>query len=194
MKAKRSISVKALVLLLAVVLLVGGVVGGTVAYLMAKTPAVTNTFVAGDIGSLTLTETTGDSYMVIPGVDIEKDPVVEFEGNNVAAYVFLQIGADGWTVSASGTGYTYSIADKMSWTLEGWTQLEAGVYYKEVAAGANAQSWPVITGNTITVSSEITKDDIADYTKALTFTAYAIQKDSFESVAKAWAQAKTQTA
>ena len=52
---KKSVSMKVVVLLLAVVLLIGCTIGGSVAYLMANTNTVTNTFVVGNIGNLTLT-------------------------------------------------------------------------------------------------------------------------------------------
>ena len=192
---KKSLSMKVVVLLLAVVLLIGCVAGGTLAYLMTKSATVTNTFVAGEIGTLSLAETTGNSYIVTPGVDITKDPVVTFKGNNVAAYVFLKVEATGWTVSGSDTTYTYSIGtnQEVKWVLDGWTKLEDGVYYKEVAANAGEQSWSVIKDNKITVSYEITKANIGNYTKGLSFTAYAIQKDGFTTVAAAWEQAKTAT-
>lgn len=192
---KKSVSTKVVVLLLAVVLLIGCVAGGTLAWLMAKSSTVTNTFVAGEIGTLSLAETTGDSYIVTPGVDITKNPVVAFNGNNVAAYVFLKVDATGWIVSGTDTTYTYSIGtnQEMKWVLDGWTKLADGVYYKEVAANAGEQSWSVIKDNKITVSYEITKADISDYTKGLTFTAYAIQKDGFNSVADAWTQAQNAT-
>ena len=195
MYAKKTVRTKVVVLLLAIVLVIGCVAGGTLAYLMAKSSTVTNTFVAGEIGTLSLSETTGNSYIVTPGVEIKKDPVVTFNGNNVAAYVFLKVDATGWTASGTDTTYTYSIGDKqeMKWVLDGWTKLEDGVYYKEVAANAGEQSWSVIKDNKITVSSEITKANISDYTKGLTFTAYAIQKDGFNSVADAWTQAKNAT-
>ena len=195
MYAKKSVSMKVVVLLLAVVLLIGCVAGGTLAYLMAKSSTVNNTFVAGEIGTLTLSETTGESYIVTPGVDITKDPTVTFNGNNVAAYVFLKVEATDWEVSGADTTYTYSIGtnQEVKWVLDGWTKLGDGVYYKEVAANAGEQSWSVIKDNKITVSSEITKANISDYTKGLSFTAYAIQKDGFTTVAAAWEQAKTAT-
>ena len=56
MYAKKNLSMKVVVLLLAVVLLIGCVAGGTLAYLMAKSSIVTNTFVVGDIGDLKLYE------------------------------------------------------------------------------------------------------------------------------------------
>lgn len=195
MYAKKSVSMKVVVLLLAVVLLIGCVAGGTLAYLMAKSSTVNNTFVAGEIGTLTLSETTGESYIVTPGVDITKDPTVTFNGNNVAAYVFLKVEATDWEVSGADTTYTYSIGtnQEVKWVLDGWTKLGDGVYYKGVAANAGEQSWSVIKDNKITVSSEITKANISDYTKGLSFTAYAIQKDGFTTVAAAWEQAKTAT-
>ena len=204
---KNGVSMKALLVLLAVVLLVGCVVGGTIAYLVAAPKTVTNTFVAGEIGTLTLTETDGNnnsvterSFIVIPGVDIEKDPVVSFEDNNVDAYVFVEVSASGWT--KSGTTYLINSPDDtgdddngMYWTVaSGWTAVpgEDHVYYREVSVGDTTREWHIISNDTITVSSGITEDSIADYTKGLAFTAYAIQKDGFNgNVASAWAQAKT---
>jgi len=204
---KKSVSMKVVVLLLAVVLLIGCTIGGTLAYLMTKSATVTNTFVAGEIGTLTLNETDGNgnvvttrSFIVTPGVDITKDPVVTFNGNNVAAYIFVKVEATDWT-ERNGT---FSIGDKeeMKWTVaDGWTKLEnvPGVYYREVvvdtdtANTAETEKYGIIKGNTITVSSEITKANISNYTKGLTFTAYAIQKDGFTTVAAAWEQAKTAT-
>lgn len=194
-RTKRNVSLKTMVILLVLVLLVGCAAGGTLAWLMTKSSTVTNTFVAGNIGTLNLAETKGDEYIVTPGVKITKDPVVTFTGNNVAAYVFLQIDATGWTVTGADTTYTYYIGEnqEMSWVLDGWTQVTNGVYYKEVAANAGTQTWHVINGDTITVSSDITKSNISDYAKNLTFTAYAIQKEGFNSFADAWAQAKNAT-
>ena len=61
-------------------------VGATLAYLSATTSEVKNTFVAGQIGDLTLGESTDDyedengnhCYVVVPGQKITKDPVVTF--------------------------------------------------------------------------------------------------------------------
>lgn len=207
MYAKKSVSMKVVVLLLAVVLLIGCVAGGTLAYLMAKSSTVTNTFVAGEIGTLSLAETTGNSYIVTPGVDITKDPVVTFNGNNVAAYIFVKVEATDWTESNG----TFSIGNnqEMKWTVaDGWTKLEntPGVYYREVvvdtdtANTAETEKYSIIKGNTITVSSEITKANISNYTKELKFTAYAIQQEDGGSdndgkftPAEAWTQAQNAT-
>lgn len=195
----KNASKKAIVLLLVAVLLIGCVAGGTFAYLIAAPKTVTNTFTPGDVGDLGLTETTGNSYLVVPGVNIKKDPVVSFSGNNIPAYVFLKVEATGWTLTKSNGNYIYSIDDttktdaKMEWTLASdWTEVPGvnGVYYKAVGEN-NTESWKVIAGDTITVGKGITESTIANYTKSLTFTAYAIQQAAFNGVvADAWTAAQ----
>ena len=55
---RRSVSSRAFIALLALVLVIGCVAGGTVAWLVAKTEPVVNTFTYGNI-NITLAETTG---------------------------------------------------------------------------------------------------------------------------------------
>lgn len=192
MYSKKNSSRKVLAVLLCVVLLIGGAIGGTLAYLMTNTQPVTNTFVAGNIGNLTLAETKGDSFIVTPGVNITKDPTVTFNGNNVDAYVFVKVEETGWTVSDNGL--TYSCVDsKVKWEIDaGWIYLGNGVYYREVAADTtpaltDAEKYPIIKANTITVDSTITQENLDDAVKdstfgsQLKFTAYAIQKAETES-------------
>ena len=69
------ISARVLVMAVALTLIIGGIIGGSVAWLTAKTDAVVNTFTVGDI-SINLSETTGTSYKFVPGNDITKDPKV----------------------------------------------------------------------------------------------------------------------
>lgn len=203
MYKNKNLSMKAVVLLLAVVLMIGCVAGGTLAYLMTKSATVTNTFVAGEIGTLALSETKGKlendkkQFTVIPGVDIEKDPVVTFNGNNVTAYVFVKVDAQDWSVSTDGKTYSLGSNQKVKWEIaDGWTKLNENVFYREVTADtdtentAETEKYDIIKDNKITVSSEITKADIKNYTKDLSFTAYAIQKDAFENVSEAWTQAQ----
>ena len=66
---KKNISTKVFVLLLAVMLLLGCTVGGTVAYLMNKSATVTNTFSTSNI-QIELKETTGNDYKLVPGKNI----------------------------------------------------------------------------------------------------------------------------
>lgn len=184
---------KLVALLLAMCLVLGGIIGGTLAYLMTKTDPVTNTFVAGKIGTLTLTESDDDKkFMVIPGVDIKKDPTVTFSGNNVAAYVFVKVEQNGWKTTDNKT---YSCVDgKVTWTIaDGWTYLGDGVYYREVVADtdtaniAATEKYGIIAGNTITVSTAIVQSELTDSAvPGLVFTAYAVQKDTFADAEAAW--------
>ena len=179
MNAKK-IGMKAFVLILALVLLIGCVAGGTIAYLMTATPAVTNTFVAGNIGTLELTETVpaNNSAIVVPGHDIAKDPTVTFSGNNVDAYVFLKVERTGWSYTTlSGTegneSYVYYMGDAYeegydkrveAVIADGWLPVEGvtDVYYREVDA-ENTASFPVIKGNVIDVSETIGMNNILDF-------------------------------
>ena len=53
--------------------MIGCVAGGTVAWLVATTDTVTNTFTYGNI-NIALAESTGTSYKIIPGTDIKEGP------------------------------------------------------------------------------------------------------------------------
>lgn len=201
MYAKKNSSVKAVALLLCMALLIGGAIGGTLAYLMTSTTPVVNTFTVGNIGTLTLSETEMDAtsrtkdYMVIPGVEIPKDPKVTFTGNNVAAYVFVKVdAAEGWTTTTDNRTYT-CIKGQVSWTVDSnWTFLTedgtAKVYYKE-ATTTGLSNVSVISDNKITVANTVLQSELtAGAVPNLTFTAYAVQKDNLATPAAAWAVAK----
>lgn len=182
MKKFRELSGKLVVAMLAVTLLIGCAIGGTVAWLTDKTTAVTNTFTYGDI-NIELTETTGENYKIIPGVDIAKDPKVTVKANSEACWLFVKVQESGTFVADK---VTYSIAD-------GWTALagQTGVYYREVGATTADTDFAVLKDNKVTVSDTLTKEDIKSITTnpTLTFTAYAVQKDGFDTTAAAWAEA-----
>ena len=188
MKKFRELSGKLVVAMLAVTLLIGCAIGGTVAWLTDKTTAVTNTFTYGDI-NITLAETTGTDYKIIPGVNIEKDTKVTVKANSEACWVFVKVEDEGTFVANK---VTYSIAD-------GWTKLTGvtgvdNVYYREVGAVTADTEYYVLKGNMVTVSDTLTKEDIQNITNpTLTFTAYAVQKDGIADAAIAWAKVPTTT-
>lgn len=186
MKKFRELSGKLVVAMLAVTLLIGCAIGGTVAWLTDKTTAVTNTFTYGDI-NITLTETkpANQQAKIIPGVDIEKDPKVTVKKDSEACWLFVKVEKEGTFVANK---VTYSIAD-------GWTKLTGvtgvdNVYYREVGAVTADTDLAVLKDNKVTVSDTLTKEDIQNITNpTLTFTAYAVQKDGFNTAAAAWAEA-----
>lgn len=172
---RRSVSSRAFIALLALVLVIGCVAGGTVAWLVATSDTVTNTFTYGDI-NITLAETTGANYKVIPGTTIKKDPTVTVKNGSEACYLFVKVEKVGMF-----TGMSYEIAD-------GWTELESGVYYRLVDAVTADTSFEVIKGNEITVSETLTKENIPSAQPTLKITAYAVQKENIDTAADAWAK------
>lgn len=168
-------------------------VGGTLAYLTAKTVEVKNTFTVGNV-DIKLAETTTD-FKMVPGVPIAKDPKVTVEGGSEDCWLFVKV--DESTNLTSFIDYTVDSA---------WTALdgETGVYYCEVAANSADQVFKVLKDGitaddkdgSVTVKDTVTKemmDKIADGTATaptLTFTAYAVQKAGFDSAVAAWAEAR----
>ena len=83
---------------------------------------------------------------------------------------------------------SYEIAD-------GWTALEGenGVYYRQVGSVTADTSFEVIKGNKITVSSDLTKENIPTANPTLKITAYAVQKENIPDAATAWKAANPTT-
>lgn len=167
---------KTFALIAACLMLVVGVVGGTVAWLTATTGSVVNTFTCGDI-NITLAETTGTSYKILPGNNIAKDPTVTVSANSEDCILFVKVEEENWPtfIETNGTlKVRYEIAD-------GWTALDTenhpGVYYRAVTSSESNQDFAVLKDNTITVSDNLTKVEVNSMTPAptLTITAYAHQ-------------------
>lgn len=187
---RRSVSSRAFIALLALVLVIGCVAGGTVAWLVAKTDTVVNTFTYGNI-NITLAETTGTSYKIIPGTDITKNPKVTVKGGSEACWLFVKVEEVG-AISTITTDPVHYAIDT------GWAQLKdkdgkdvSGVYYRLVDAVDNDTAFNVLKDNKIIVSGELTKETINGYAvqqPTLTFTAYAVQKENITTAADAWAK------
>ena len=181
---RRSVGSRTLVALLAVVLVIGCVAGGTVAYLIDKTEPVTNTFTFGDT-NIALAENTTE-YKIVPGVDIAKDPFVTVKAGSEKCYLFVKVEEKNWL-----TELTYEIANSNGWQA---VPGETSVYYQVVESPAADKVIPVLKGNVVHADTTLTKADIVtDQSKLpqLIFTAYAVQHDAIADVAAAWAQAKT---
>ena len=180
---RHSVSSKAFAAVLALALVLGCALGGTVAWLVANSDTVTNTFTYGDINiALTETKPVNREAKIIPGMDIEKDPKVTVKANSEACWLFVKV-----TESTDLKDFiTYAIA-------EGWTALPGvdGVYYREVPASAADQTFSVLAGDAVTVKSDVTRtmlETAKTDAPTLTFQAYAIQKDHFATADAAWAE------
>ena len=213
---------KAIIAVVALVLVLCCAMGGTLAWLVDSTTEVKNTFTYGDINislwehklnddGLTLstdvfTDAEQTGFKMIPGNNIEKDPTVTVKEGSEACWLFVEV-----KESENFDDFmTYAIA-------EGWTLYDTGttgsnidtvtnkdyVIYREVTALDKAQEFNVLKDNTVTVKNTVTKqmlnaldknEDGSDKTESektyptLTFTAYAVQKDGFNTAALAWAE------
>lgn len=184
---------KLAVMLASLALVLCSIIGGTLAWLVTETDPVVNTFTYGDI-NITLYETDtnkdGDNdpntntYPMVPGHTIEKDPKVAFKANSEDAWLFVKLEK----ANNFDDFMTYEIAD-------GWTKLDNmnGVYYREVSKTAQDAEFNVIKDDTVSVKGEITKEmlnalNASNYPK-LIVTAYAVQRDSnIATAADAWAK------
>lgn len=211
--AKRTPFVKTLAVAMVLVTLIGCAIGGTLAWLTAETQQVVNTFTVGNI-KIDLKETDSkqdtdnnedtNSYKMIPGWTITKDPVATVLANSEDCYLFVKV--------IESTNAKFS--DYMSYDIaEGWEKVpvvddegndvivdgkavyEDGVYYRVVKTNTSNQPFGVIKNNTVSVRDAVTETmmealdgidaegkDNTDAAKAeidarptLTFQAYAVQ-------------------
>lgn len=191
-KTNRTVSIKIAALIAAIVLVIGCTAGGTVAWLVSKPDPIVNVFTVGNINA-TLTETK-TAFKIVPGVDIDKDPVATVKANSEDCYLFMQPTEENWpkfkTTEAGSTTrkVEYEITD-------GWIELTPlhGVYYCEVTKNDKDQVFHVLKNDKVTVSNTLTKEEADAIQKAdapkLTVAVYAVQKEGMGSAAEAWAAA-----
>ena len=185
---------KTLTVIIALVLVVVMSVAGTVAYL-TSTKTVTNTFTVGKV-EITLDETDVDvygvkdgdtrvmtnTYRLIPGQPYTKDPIVHFQPDSEASWLFVKVENGISGIEADDN----SIAEQI--VANDWTELsgETGVYYKQVPANTTlaAVDYPVFGSFTLKGDA-----NVADYNgKTIVVTAYAIQAAGFDTPVTAWAE------
>jgi len=166
-------------------------VGGTAAWLAAKSEPIASTFTFGDINiNLTETDHQEGPTKIIPGVDIPKALKVTVQANSVDCWLFVKVVETGTFVPDK---VTYSIDD--GWTKGDGSQIPTNVYYREVNTATTDSVFSVLMGDKITVSNELTKADIENITgPTLTFTAYAVQKEGINTAAEAWTRIDTTAA
>ena len=172
--------------IVAVVLVLCCAIGGTLAWLTAKTDPVVNTFTVGDI-NIELTESENLNLKMVPGNTISKDPKVTVKANSEACWLFVKV-----EESANfGDFMTYEMAN--GWTQGDGTKIPANAFYREVAATTAAIDFSVLQGDSVSVKDTVTKADLNALTQntfpTLTFTAYAVQKDNIADAKTAWAEA-----
>lgn len=170
---------RTLTLVIALVLVAMCAVGGTLAWLM-DTDTVTNTFTVGNVDiSLTESDADGDgnnkanSYKMIPGNTITKDPKVTVTAGSEDCYLFVKVEK---SQSPKFDDFmTYTIAD-------GWEALTgvSGVYCRIVETPTVDQQFHVLKNDEVTVLNTVTKEMMdglnGNALPTLTIKAYAIQR------------------
>lgn len=172
---------KGMLLTLALVVAIAGTAGGTAA-LLHGARQVTNTFTYGDIViALEETDTELDQdedpntnlYEMEPGKTIQKDPVVTVNADSMDCWLYIQIDE-----SVNFADFmTYAVAD-------GWLPVEGetNIFFRAVDSSAEDQLFPVLLNDQVNVKDTVTLNMLASLTDAdyptLTFTAYAVQRDS----------------
>ena len=187
-KKRMNLNCRTLIALVAVTLLIGGVIGGTLAWLTAVPASVTNTFTTSTI-DIELTESPNLDLKMVPGCTITKDPKATVEANSEHCWLFVAV-----EQSMNYTEYLedYSVAD-------GWAEVNNAtaseyirIFAREVDSSTEAQDYFVLAGNQVKVLDSVTKaqmDAISDEDGAkpmLNFTAYAIQYEGFNTAIEAW--------
>jgi len=191
---------KLLSVALATIIAVMAISGASLAWLQDTTDPVTNTFTEGLVeidlfeheyknGRLTTEEirNNGNTYKMVPGDVLPKDPTVVVKADSEACWLFVKIEKS----ENFDSFMTFDVAD-------GWIELDGfdGVYYREVSASdAKAGiSYPVLADNEVTVKGEEVTLEMMKALEAgtaqrptLSFTAYAVQKANVTTAAAAWA-------
>ncbi len=170
---------KSVLLVIAVVFIVCAVaISGTAAWLAIRV-SVTNTFTVGDI-SISLTETTGSEYKLVPGAKIAKNPTLTVKSDSVEAWLFVKIEEE----NNLDEYVFYALAD-------GWTELSDGVYYRESLSSDQDVAYNILNDNAVFIKDSVTEKMLASIKSsgklpAMSFKAYAIQRSSHENAADAW--------
>ena len=202
MSNKKFIAILSVFVMLALTMVVGCAVDGTVAWLVSESESSVSTFTLGDINIKLTGESESQPLKIIPGVEIKRSLKVTVEPNSEACWLFVKVEGTNWShfPDANGTAkVSYSVAGGTN----DWKALDnyPGVYYREVSA-EDAKAgivYYVLAGSAehlngvVTVSRELTKTEVnslAGTQPKLTFTAYAVQREGIDDAAAAWAAAK----
>ena len=198
---------KAIIAALCAVMLVVGSVAGTMAYL-TSTDEVVNTFTVGNV-AITLDETDVDnstadaardkanSYKLMPGHSYTKDPIVHVASGSEECYLFVKVVNEIAAIEDQSNNGSTTVASQME--NNGWQAVD-GVSNVYVYATGNDAKTAVSASDDKTVFETFkiagegviggdkptgytgTDKYISDYANAnITVTAYAVQKDGFES-------------
>ena len=175
---------KLVIIVISILSICSFLIGTSVAWLSSKTDEVINTFTYGDI-NITIEETdTNDndnneytnSYKMLPGNKITKDPKITVLKDSEDSYLFIEI--------KKSSNFDYFMSYEL---VEGWTLVTGteNIFVREVTKKDENQEFYILKNNSVTVKETVTKAMLNELDKdgtnnypTLTFTAYAVQRDS----------------
>jgi predicted ribosomally synthesized peptide with SipW-like signal peptide len=162
-------------------------VGGSLAW-FTSSAEVTNTFTVGNV-SITLDETTGTEYLIVPGALLDKDPTVTVKAGSADCWVYVYI--DNQIKLGEET---YATPNVIGSEVEGagyWVAVNAEAkpnlyrYSKKVEkSDADTPLTPVFTTVTIAPGNVLTNakmNALDESDPNIAVTAFAIQADNIES-------------
>lgn len=146
---------------------------------------------------ITVTETGNssgtDKWVITPGVDMIKKAVVNFEGSEMACYVFCEIKTTGWSrLDEHSFAFSGGGENILGWAVNNnWRFLSGNgseaVYYCIVSANTVLQADVLAEGGKITVSENITKTQLDSLPKdmQIKISAAAVQYNGFSEGSEA---------
>ena len=176
-KQKRKIRLPFSAVLLYLALIAILLSGVTFSRYMAGTTVVDTARVAS-MKNITITETGNfteqNKWVILPGVNLNKNAVIHFDGSEMACYVFLEIETAGWQRTGE---YAYACpidgTEALSWTVDpAWAFLlgdDGGAVYYRIVSADNAFDARVFGNDgTILVDKSLTRTQLAQLTEHLT--------------------------
>lgn len=194
-------------MLLSVVIIIGGAISGSVAWLVDTSSSSTAVFTVGQVkmyvGSTEepmlfsrLAKAEDNTLRMVPGSTLTiNDPPVTILAGSEDCYLFVKIDENTGDLPTDDfqAHLSYQIVD--GWTAAKGETIPDGVYYRVVERMDEDQTFTIVQDHHVKVSMDITNEMMdklieTGNTPTLTFTAYAVQLsggDQQFSVADAWA-------
>ena len=146
---------------------------------------------------ITVTETGNfaepEKWVITPGVDMIKNAVVNFEGSEMACYVFCEIKTTGWSrLDEHSFAFSDGGENILGWAVnKDWNYLSGNkneaVYFRTVNANTVLTADVLADGGKITVSENITKTQLDSLPKdmQIKISATAVQYNGFSEGSEA---------
>lgn len=171
---RRGVATKTFAVMLALMLVVGISVGGTIAWLTATSETVKNTFVVGDI-NIKLAETVDPEFKIVPGGEDDKDPTLTVLAESENCYAYVCVEND---VKLGDTVVATPNMNTENWIAIGTTGNKTVYRYSAIVEYSDEdQKLPVFTK--VSYSSDITKGNIEELKgTTIVITGFAHQSDN----------------